>query len=107
MVPSEEAIFEVLKIGRKQTGGSFFFGDSVIEDGSLTILSPVHPLFLCIPYLIRNAKNGHLPLREIFVDSEFPAVETLCGYGKLKKALELASSTKGIDADRMYSLWSK
>jgi len=102
VVQSDEAIFEVLKVGRKQTGGSFFFGDSVIEDGSLTLLAPIHPLFLCIPYLIRSAKRGHLPLREILTDDEFPAIETLQGCGKLRKSLELAASKKEDGDETLY-----
>lgn len=50
----KDEIFEVLNLNNFQR--SFFYKESVIGNGSLTIFSPLHPLFLTLYYLLKNAQ---------------------------------------------------
>lgn len=62
--------FEIMKFSDKYR--SWFVNDSVYDDGSLYILSPIDPIFLAIPFLHRVAKQGKfMTLDQIFIDHDF------------------------------------
>ena len=44
--------FQVLNVGEKMR--SWFYGNSLIEDGKLKLVIPIHPLFVALPYLLKN-----------------------------------------------------
>ena len=93
-IPSSP-ISEVLKL-QDSHKRSFFYGDSVIADGSFTILSPIHPLFLAIPYLMKQENMEKFKtLEDLMEDEEYPAVQLLSSNEKLGKALKLAADIKG------------
>ena len=49
-------------------------------DGSIQLLTPIHPLFLCISFL-RNANcSNYMSIEDLFISSTFPAIHDL---GKL------------------------
>lgn len=48
-----QSIAELLRID--ESTRSWFIDDGVVADGSLLMLAPIHPIFLILPYLIKNA----------------------------------------------------
>ncbi|KAI1704459.1 RNase h2 complex component domain-containing protein [Ditylenchus destructor] len=82
---------------------SFFYGDSVVSDGSIVMLSPVHPLFLILRYVVQKAQNRYVSLEDCLDDdSEFPAVKLLLANEKLQKALRNVTDVKTIEDETFY-----
>ncbi|KAI1713323.1 RNase h2 complex component domain-containing protein [Ditylenchus destructor] len=82
---------------------SFFYGDSVVSDGSIVMLSPVHPLFLILRYVVQKAQNRYVSLEDCLdEDSEFPAVKLLLANEKLQKALRSVTDVKTIEDETFY-----
>ncbi|CAI4227164.1 unnamed protein product [Auanema sp. JU1783] len=74
---------------------STFFGDSITGDGTIRFLTPIHPLFLVIPYLY-NKKDMFLELDDLFTDEDFPAMRMLLTNKQLKKSLEKVADIKDV-----------
>lgn len=53
-----------------ESNRSWFIGDAVVEDGSLILSTPVHPIFIILPFLIKADKN--VPLEDLLDDTEYP-----------------------------------
>lgn len=53
---------------------SWFINDSVRRNGKIFFLTPVDPLFLILPYLIKYNKGNATPLEHLFEDDTFPEV---------------------------------
>jgi len=53
-----------------ESNRSWFIGDAVVEDGSLILSTPVNPIFIILPFLIRADKN--VPLEDLLDDPEYP-----------------------------------
>lgn len=47
-------VSEILKFGEGKR--SIFYDESVVEDGTIVALSPIHPLFLIIGYFQKDAE---------------------------------------------------
>ncbi|KAM9802036.1 ribonuclease H2 subunit B [Syngnathus typhle] len=57
---------------------SWFVGQSVQRDGRLLFVTPMDPLYLILPYLIKSAKEGKFqPADQMVMDEEFPACSRL------------------------------
>eukprot|EP00795_Rhopilema_esculentum_P016313 gene16313-7701_t len=109
----EEKVFEILKFTEKYR--SWFYDDSVIEGGSVYLLTPIDPIFLAIPFLGTMAKTGKfMPMEQIFVAKDFQAglqllencitkseLETIC---EIKGSLDL--SAYKLDTDKLVT-WLK
>ncbi|KAG8187516.1 hypothetical protein JTE90_019947 [Oedothorax gibbosus] len=54
---------------------SWFVDNSVVQDGSLYLLTVVDPLFFILPYV--NTDNKFCPLEDLLVDADFPDVHKL------------------------------
>ncbi|XP_019966597.1 ribonuclease H2 subunit B [Paralichthys olivaceus] len=57
---------------------SWFVGQTVQRDGRLLFVTPMDPLFLILPYLIKAGKEGKFqPVDQIVMDEEFPVCSRL------------------------------
>ncbi|XP_026231455.1 ribonuclease H2 subunit B isoform X2 [Anabas testudineus] len=53
---------------------SWFVGQTVQRDGRLLFVTPMDPLYLILPYLIKSGKEGKFqPVDQVVMDEEFPA----------------------------------
>ncbi|XP_078613682.1 ribonuclease H2 subunit B-like [Branchiostoma floridae x Branchiostoma japonicum] len=52
---------------------SWFIGESVQQDGSLHMVTPVDPLFLVLPYLVKAYESGmYMPIDQLLSDDQYP-----------------------------------
>ncbi|KAK0138396.1 Ribonuclease H2 subunit B [Merluccius polli] len=57
---------------------SWFIGQTVQRDGRLLYITPMDPLYLMLPYLVKAASEGKFqPLDQVVMDEEFPACSRL------------------------------
>ncbi|XP_053184608.1 ribonuclease H2 subunit B [Scomber japonicus] len=57
---------------------SWFVGQTVQRDGKLLFVTPMDPLYLILPYLIKSGKEGKFqPVDQVVTDEEFPACSRL------------------------------
>ncbi|KAM7380311.1 hypothetical protein PAMP_003619 [Pampus punctatissimus] len=57
---------------------SWFVGQTVQRDGRLLFVTPMDPLYLILPYLIKSGKEGKFqPVDQVVMDEEFPACSRL------------------------------
>lgn len=73
-IVSESRIYELLEVARPHA--SWFFGNSVLSNGDILIVSEVHPIFLAIP-LICGRGNEMYPLDEYFIDTPLQPIAAL------------------------------
>ncbi|XP_061580596.1 ribonuclease H2 subunit B isoform X2 [Cololabis saira] len=57
---------------------SWFVGQAVQSDGRLLFVTPMDPLYLILPYLIKSGKEGKFqPVNQVVMDEDFPACSRL------------------------------
>ncbi|XP_077436198.1 ribonuclease H2 subunit B [Vanacampus margaritifer] len=57
---------------------SWFVGQTVQRDGRLLFITPMDPLYLILPYLIKSGKEGKFqPVDQMVMDEEFPVCTRL------------------------------
>ncbi|KAK2840001.1 hypothetical protein Q5P01_013741 [Channa striata] len=57
---------------------SWFVGQTVQRDGKLVFVTPMDPLYLILPYLIKSGKEGKFqPVDQVVMDEEFPVCSRL------------------------------
>nr|XP_020465123.1 ribonuclease H2 subunit B [Monopterus albus] len=57
---------------------SWFVGQTVQRDGRLLFVTPMDPLYLILPYMIKSDKEGKFqPVHQVVMDEEFPACARL------------------------------
>ncbi|XP_028993522.1 ribonuclease H2 subunit B isoform X2 [Betta splendens] len=57
---------------------SWFVGQTVQRDGKLLFVTPMDPLYLILPYLVKCGKEGKFqPVDQVVMDEEFPACSRL------------------------------
>ncbi|EDO46023.1 predicted protein [Nematostella vectensis] len=84
----EKSVCEVAKF--KDEPRSWFIDDTVHEDGSMVIATPIDSVFLCLPYL-EKCSSQFRTLDQILIDSKFPSV------GKLTNCITHESLTSVCD----------
>uniref|UniRef100_A0A1I7WCT4 RNase_H2-Ydr279 domain-containing protein n=1 Tax=Heterorhabditis bacteriophora TaxID=37862 RepID=A0A1I7WCT4_HETBA len=90
---------EVLSVGDGYR--SWFYGDSVVGDGSIRLFSPVHPLFLVLPYLLKN-KSRFMELDEILCDKDNSAISILVKNNQLLSNINKVADSKKIYEATVY-----
>ncbi|KAK6749591.1 hypothetical protein RB195_001916 [Necator americanus] len=96
---SERCCDEVLSVG--ETFRSWFYGESVVSDGAIKLLSPIHPLFLALPYLM-SSKSKSTELEEIFRDSEFPSIANLLVNNQFLRNVDKVADLKEMFDTKVY-----
>ena len=66
-----KSLFELLSVKEKYI--SWFVDDNVLGDTQLKVGTPLDPIFMIIPYLLKNV-DRYSPLAQILVDEKYPSV---------------------------------
>ncbi|WKY04720.1 hypothetical protein Q1695_005603 [Nippostrongylus brasiliensis] len=90
---------EVVSIG--DTYRSWFYGESVVSDGLIRLFSPIHPLFLALPYFI-SSKTKFVELEELVCDSECPSIAALLQNEQFLRNISKISDCKEICDTTVY-----
>ena len=69
-----KSLNELLSVKEKYV--SWFVNDNVLGDTRLNVGTPLDPLFMIIPYLLRNI-DKYSPLAQILVDEKYPSAIVL------------------------------
>ncbi|RCN53395.1 protein family protein [Ancylostoma caninum] len=96
---NENCCDEVVSVGEPLR--SFFYGESVISDGAIRLLLPVHPLFLALPYFI-DSKCKFAELEEIITDSECSSIAVLLHNDQFLRNVEKVADLKDVCDTKVY-----
>ncbi|KIH45192.1 protein family protein [Ancylostoma duodenale] len=96
---NEKCCDEVVLVGEPLR--SWFYGESVVSDGAIRLLSPVHPLFLALPYFI-DSKCKFAELEEIISDSECPSIAVLLHNDQFLRNVEKVADLKDVCDTKVY-----
>jgi len=95
--PTNHQMFEMLSV--EEDHRSWFIGSKVVSDGRVFLATPVNPVFLALPYLIKAPKL--VPLDQMLEDSEYPEVEEIL-LAAVGERLEVVADRKG---DKDLNVW--
>uniref|UniRef100_A0A8C8DTK9 Ribonuclease H2 subunit B n=1 Tax=Oryzias sinensis TaxID=183150 RepID=A0A8C8DTK9_9TELE len=72
----DERLYEVKAF--EEEFHSWFVGEAVQRDGRLVFVTPMDPLFLILPYLMKSGREGKFqPVDQVVKDEDFPACSRL------------------------------
>ncbi|XP_024143007.1 ribonuclease H2 subunit B [Oryzias melastigma] len=72
----DERLYEVKAF--EEDFHSWFVGDTIQRDGRLVFVTPMDPLFLILPYLMKSGREGKFqPVDQVVKDEEFPTCSRL------------------------------
>ncbi|XP_041483189.1 ribonuclease H2 subunit B-like [Lytechinus variegatus] len=88
-------VYEVMRF--KRDFGSWFINDSIQQDGSLEVITPVDPVFLALPYLVKSnqERNKFMTLDQIVLDDDYPQCIKLLhcsGMSDIERVAEVKGS---------------
>jgi len=95
--PTNNKVFEIFSFEEEHR--SWFIGSKVVADGRIFLTTPVNPVFLALPYLVKSAKL--VPLDQMLEDSEFPLAEEIL-LAALGDKLKVVADSKG---DKDLNVW--
>uniref|UniRef100_A0A8R1DSF8 RNase_H2-Ydr279 domain-containing protein n=1 Tax=Caenorhabditis japonica TaxID=281687 RepID=A0A8R1DSF8_CAEJA len=98
---SEDCFDEILAVNDGHR--SFFYGESVISDGTIHLFAPYHPVFVCLPYLQKTSEK-FVEISEILIDEQFKAIEELARNQRVLKALEGVCDVKDVLDVQLFRL---
>ncbi|XP_075962423.1 ribonuclease H2 subunit B isoform X1 [Anarhichas minor] len=82
---------------------SWFVGQTVQRDGRLLFVTPMDPLYLIMPYLIKSGKEGKFqPVDQVVVDEEFPACSRLLRCTRSLASLHHIAEEKEVGKQRFH-----
>ncbi|XP_014029762.1 ribonuclease H2 subunit B isoform X1 [Salmo salar] len=74
---------------------SWFIGQTVQRDGRLLYITPMDPLYLLLPYLIKAGKEGKFqPVDQVMMDEDFPACTRLLSCIRSQASLHHVAEEK-------------
>ncbi|XP_045062649.1 ribonuclease H2 subunit B isoform X1 [Coregonus clupeaformis] len=76
---------------------SWFIGQTVQRDGRLLYVTPMDPLYLLLPYLIKAGKEGKFqPMDQVVMDEDFPACTRLLSCTRSQASLHHVAEEKEV-----------
>ncbi|XP_035533220.1 ribonuclease H2 subunit B [Morone saxatilis] len=76
---------------------SWFVGQTVQRDGRLLFVTPMDPLYLILPYLIKSGKEEKFqPVDQVVMDEEFPACSRLLSCTRSLASLHHIAEEKEV-----------
>ncbi|KAL6101058.1 rnaseh2b [Pungitius sinensis] len=82
---------------------SWFVGQTVQRDGRLLFVTPMDPLYLILPYLIKSGKEGKFqPVDQVVMDDEFPACSRLLSCTRSLASLHHITEEKEVGTHRFH-----
>ncbi|XP_010744459.2 ribonuclease H2 subunit B [Larimichthys crocea] len=76
---------------------SWFVGQTVQRDGRLLFVTPMDPLYLILPYLIKSGKEGKFqPVDQVIMDEDFPACSRLLSCTRSLSSLRHVAEEKEV-----------
>ncbi|CAG05780.1 unnamed protein product, partial [Tetraodon nigroviridis] len=76
---------------------SWFVGQAVQRDGKLLFITPMDPLYLILPYLMKSGIEGKFqPADQVVMDEEFPACSRLLGCTRSLASLHHVTEEKEV-----------
>ena len=88
---STKRLFEMLSFEEEHR--SWFIGSKVVSDGRIMLVTPVNPLFLLLPYIIKAERL--VPLDQMLQDEQYPESEDILLESVNEDKLQLVSDSKG------------
>lgn len=83
---------------------SWFIGQTVQRDGRLLYITPVDPLYLLLPYIIKAGKEQgkFQPVEQVLMDEDFPACRRLLRCARTQASLPQVAEEKEGNGQRFY-----
>lgn len=82
---------------------SWFVGQSVQRDGRLMFVTPMDPLYLILPYLIKSGKEGKFqPLDQVIMDEELPSCSRLLSCTRSLSSLHHIAEEKEVGGQKFH-----
>lgn len=82
---------------------SWFIGQTVQRDGRLLYITPIDPLYLLLPYLIKAGKEGKFqPMDQMVMDENFPACTRLLSCTRSLASLHHIAEEKEVGGQTFY-----
>ncbi|KAJ8410054.1 hypothetical protein AAFF_G00210950 [Aldrovandia affinis] len=82
---------------------SWFVGQTVQRDGRLLYITPMDPLYLLLPYLIKAVKEGKFqPIQQLVMDEDFPACSRLLSCTQTQASLHHVAEEKEVGSQRFH-----
>uniref|UniRef100_A0A667Z1I5 Ribonuclease H2 subunit B n=1 Tax=Myripristis murdjan TaxID=586833 RepID=A0A667Z1I5_9TELE len=101
MLGSDVQLYEVKAF--KEDFHSWFIGQTVQRDGRLLYITPVDPLFLILPYLMKSGKEGKFQrLDQVVMDEEFPACSRLLSCTRSLASLHHIAEEKEVGGQKFH-----
>ncbi|XP_024265789.1 ribonuclease H2 subunit B [Oncorhynchus tshawytscha] len=76
---------------------SWFIGQTVQRDGRLLYVTPMDPLYLLLPYLIKAGEEGKFqPVDQVVMDEDFPACTRLLSCTRSQTSLHHVAEEKEV-----------
>ncbi|MBN3316024.1 RNH2B Ribonuclease, partial [Atractosteus spatula] len=82
---------------------SWFIGQTVQRDGRLLYVTPMDPLYLLLPYLLKAGKEGKFqPVDQIVVDEEFPGCRRVLSCARALKSLGHVAEEREVGSQKFH-----
>ncbi|XP_064800160.1 ribonuclease H2 subunit B isoform X1 [Oncorhynchus masou masou] len=80
---------------------SWFIGQTVQRDGRLLYVTPMDPLYLLLPYLIKAGEEGKFqPVDQVVMDEDFPACTRLLSCTRSQASLHHVAEEKEVGSQK-------